>query len=362
MTRRRVARRRTAHSGNPHRIARDQRVGRVGVALGGAALSLLVAASCSATTTPAAAPTTTGTGPGTTALPVGSVPGSRPTGTARPSSGDGSASIDLGGGRTIHLECRGTGSPTVVLVSGAGMAADNWSFAGSAADDADAAKPSDAAVLPQLARSHRVCAYDRPGTQQMDGSPGRSTEVAQPTTAPGDAADLHALLTAADITGPLVLVGHSWGGFVALTYARTHPDEVVGLVLVDPGSPNLQAALPPAVWDQWMQTIAASIGKGDGSEVPDYPTSLASFAALGPMPDIPVVVLTADHPFDYLGVGDGDTHWSAWLDAGAALAASLHATHVTRTDSGHFIQLENAPLVVQQVCAVLATTGPCPAS
>jgi pimeloyl-ACP methyl ester carboxylesterase len=83
----------------------------------------------------------------------------------------------------------------------------------------------------------------------MDDAASRSTAVSQPTTAQGDVADLHALLTIAGVAGPYVLVGHSWGGFTATTYPRVYPDDVSGLVLVDPGSRFLQTALPPAAWE-----------------------------------------------------------------------------------------------------------------
>src|ERR1700755_2012719 len=64
--------------------------------------------------------------------------------------------VDIGGGRKMYLECRGTGSPTVVLVSGKGNRADIWSTP-------DPEKPGPV-VFPEVARLTRVCAYDRPGT------------------------------------------------------------------------------------------------------------------------------------------------------------------------------------------------------
>ena len=117
-------------------------------------------------------------------------------------------------GRSLYLECRGTGSPTVVLQSGYGNAGDIWSVTETAAP----------AVFPAVAETNRVCIYDRPGsgisTTDANGTvthadtprPGRSGPV---LTGPRDPAEvvteLHDLLAAADVPAPYVLVGHSWG-------------------------------------------------------------------------------------------------------------------------------------------------------
>ncbi|WP_405699561.1 hypothetical protein [Streptomyces sp. NBC_00069] len=98
-------------------------------------------------------------------------------------SGDFARLVPIGGGRRIHLECRGTGSPTVVLVSGARGAADEWASTMDPAHPAAGLKPSPSAVLATVASFTRVCAYDRPGTTRLDGKPSPSTPVPQPTTA-----------------------------------------------------------------------------------------------------------------------------------------------------------------------------------
>ncbi|MET9600426.1 alpha/beta fold hydrolase [Streptomyces sp. NPDC006459] len=120
--------------------------------------------------------------------------------------------VDIGGGRRVVLDCRGSGSPTVVLVSGTGGASDEWTHVADPARPGADLKPDPSAVLPSLARSTRVCAYDRPGTTRLDGAPNRSTPVHRPTTAAAGAEDLLALLAAAGEHPPYVLVGASWGG------------------------------------------------------------------------------------------------------------------------------------------------------
>jgi pimeloyl-ACP methyl ester carboxylesterase len=137
-------------------------------------------------------------------------------------SGEFAGLVDIGGGRKIYLECRGTGSPTVVLVAGLRASAEDWSIVD---------KPT-SAVFPEAAKFTRVCAYDRPGTPVGE-KPSRSDPVRQPTTARDAVAYLPALLRAASEAGPYVLVGYSYGGLVVRLFASTYPEDVSGLVLVE---------------------------------------------------------------------------------------------------------------------------------
>ena len=138
--------------------------------------------------------------------------------------------VDIGGGRKMYMECQGKGSPTVVFVSGAGDRTETWS---------KTLDPSKQAVLPAIAQTNRVCAYDRPGTFLVTGDgledfePSRSDPVPQPTTLQDGVEDLHALLKASGERGPYVVVGHSMGGAIARLYASEYPQDVSGLVLID---------------------------------------------------------------------------------------------------------------------------------
>jgi pimeloyl-ACP methyl ester carboxylesterase len=123
------------------------------------------------------------------------------------------ASYDVGG-RRLHLNCAGNGSPTVVLENGLSETSALWS-----------------GVIAQVAPTTRVCAYDRAGQ-------GWSDDTDRPQDGLAVAADLHTLLARAGEPAPYVLVGHSSGGTLAMTYAARYPAQVAGLVLLDSSSPH----------------------------------------------------------------------------------------------------------------------------
>ncbi len=116
--------------------------------------------------------------------------------------------IDLGGYR-LHLNCTGNKGPTVVLIPGAGDFSFDWSL-----------------VQPNIAQFARVCGYDRAGFAWSDPGP-------IPRTMKQEAFELHAMLGAAHVRGPYILVGHSLGGLVTRVYASQYPREVAGIVLID---------------------------------------------------------------------------------------------------------------------------------
>src|SRR5215475_9530357 len=149
--------------------------------------------------------------------------------------------FDIGDGRKLFLDCQGRGSPTVFIIPGKGSYAEAWNYVvppddpirSSPYDIITEAKlaPSPDAMQPTLAKTTQVCVYDRPNTRP-DGDD-RSTEVAQPHTLQQDVDDVVALITASRLPPPLVFVAHSYGALVLDLLARTHPDLVAGVVMVD---------------------------------------------------------------------------------------------------------------------------------
>lgn len=117
--------------------------------------------------------------------------------------------IDVGG-RKLHLHCTGNGSPTVVIEAGASAFAIDFAL-----------------VQPVLARANRVCSYDRAGHGWSDPITPAAPRVGVPQ-------DLHALLQKAGVSPPYVLVGASMGGLYVRHYHLEYPDEVAGMVLLDP--------------------------------------------------------------------------------------------------------------------------------
>lgn len=282
-----------------------------------------------------------------------------PTGT-RP---DRAGLVDIGHGREIYLQCHGTGSPTVVLVSGLGDNAEVWSTSPTAAAPAPSANPDPLTVYDDVGRFTRVCAYDRPGT---GGS--RSTDVAQPTSAQTSANDLEKLLTASGEAAPFVLVGHSYGGPIIRLFASDHPDQVGGLVLVDALSEDLVAGLTPE-----QETVFEAMNAPPpqpGAETFDTATVFTELRQSSPTPDVPVVVLTADTPqltpeflaSDQLPPGVdqvfADALWAAQMAAQNQLPAKFqHAVHITDTRSDHYIQLGNPQLVIDSIRQVVDDVG-----
>ncbi|MBS1863998.1 MAG: class A beta-lactamase-related serine hydrolase [Actinobacteria bacterium] len=281
--------------------------------------------------------------------------GGSPTASRRPAesgnarSGNFSGLVKIGDGRKLFLRCHGIGSPTVVLISGFRGGFDDWTHV--VAGPGKAPRPSSRAVFPRVSQFTRVCAYDRPGTESFNGALSPSTPVRQPTTAADGVADLHALLGAAGGKAPYVLVAHSWGGMIAQLYARTYPQQVAGLVLLDPGSPYLKQTLKPAQWRRFASG-ARKLGDPRTLEAAAYEPSVEEIEAAPPAPKLPAVVLSSDHPFPFGAGGNGT--WPAWLGAQDLLAAGLGARHVTHTDSGHYIAGERPGLVVAAVRQVVA--------
>ncbi|MDX6678340.1 MAG: hypothetical protein QOE31_2392 [Solirubrobacteraceae bacterium] len=135
----------------------------------------------------------------------------RSAATARPDPASGTAGrlVDIGGGRSLFLQCTGSGRPVVVLEGGGAGYAAQWQD-----------------VQQQLGRSTRVCAYDRAGA-------GRSLPTHGVRDARDELADLRRLLDRAPIDPPYVLVGHSYGGVLARVFAHENPTRVAGLVLIE---------------------------------------------------------------------------------------------------------------------------------
>ncbi len=150
-----------------------------------------------------------------------------------PSELNGTFTVD---GHDLFLSCTGNGEPTIILEAGEAVPSE-------AMDAVRAAYDSDL----------RVCSYDRANQDQSGTAP-------TPRTADDLTQDLHGLLAAAEVPGPYLLVGHSAGGLLVQAYAAAYPDEVAGVVALNP--------VPP--WGQWSTRGFTKMTTEERQDETDY--------------------------------------------------------------------------------------------
>jgi pimeloyl-ACP methyl ester carboxylesterase len=266
--------------------------------------------------------------------------------------------VDLGNGRSLYLDCQGEGSPTVFVIPGKGSYADAWNAAvppedpirASPYDLIEGAKlgASPVSAQPIVARTTRICTYDRPGTRP-DG-PDQSTPVAQPHTVQSDVDDVLSLISAARLPTPLVFVAHSYGGLVLDLLAREHPELVGGLVFSEPTSEYLPLVGTPdqnAAFNSDAQIAPA----GEEAVLPD--DAFATIAAAPPLPRVPAIVLSADKFAAPAGLKPDNYTQAQIHQANDMLAAALGTTNVIVPGTGHNQMLYQPRAVADQIIAVV---------
>jgi len=215
--------------------------------------------------------------------------------------------VDVGDYR-LHLYCTGTNvadNPTVILEQGLGGISSAWAL-----------------IQPEVAKVTRVCSYDRAGMGWSDPGP-------EPRDAQHIAAELHTLLQNADIPGPYVLVGWSFGGLYACQYAGQYPNDVSGLVLLDSSHP-----------DQWTSTPEGQSQFESNSMI--YSVSRA-LARLGVMRVMGSLQPALNFPMPYSGEIKASFAASKDWDAQSAEFLASRTTMTQVNDSG---SLGNTPLFV----------------
>ena len=223
----------------------------------------------------------------------------------------------------LHIRCQGSGGTTVLLLAGWDFASDSW-----------------ASVEPTIAQTTRVCAYDRFGT-------GTSDAAVEPQTFETQVADLHELLDEVGEPGPYVVVGHSFGGAEAVTFASTHPDEVLGLMLVD-ASPNTWPATVCSV-PAYAGGCALMRDPSHGERLDVFPAfeALRSITSLG---DLPMTILSAAHrSADGLTPDEAGRLDMLWADGTERWAGLSSASRVLTVDTGHDIHAEQPALFIEEL-------------
>jgi pimeloyl-ACP methyl ester carboxylesterase len=197
--------------------------------------------------------------------------------------------VDVGGYR-IHLHSIGEnqGNPTVILIACGGCTSANWGW-----------------VQPAVARFTRVVAYDRAGFGWSEPGP-------EPRDALRNVRELHTALGLAGIPGPYVLVGHSYGGPIARVYAAQYPDEVAGMVLVDPRHPDQDARFP----------AEAKVAMESEGEMVAMLRVLARFGVLRLTDEGKEHELPERQNAEYNAFHDSTQYWDSLAAQGAAIAAT----------------------------------------
>ena len=279
---------------------------------------------------------------------------------SKPHDPDFAGLLDIGDGRALYMNCQGTGSPAVFIISGKGSHAEVWNVVVPVDDPVQSSpydlighaelRPSPTATQPTVAKTTRVCTYDRPNTRS-DGT-GRSTPVPQPHSIQQDVDDVVKLIAAAHLPTPLVVVAHSYGGLIADLLARAHPELVSGLVFVDPTSEFLPRLGRPEQDAELNRTARAPLPEPDGEgflAVDAY----ARIKVAPPLPKVPTIVMSSDKlpPPAQLRP---DTYTKFQVhQANSLLAETMATENVIVPGSGHDIMLYAPRVVADKIVAIV---------
>ena len=267
--------------------------------------------------------------------------------------------VDVGTHR-LHIFCVGTGQPTVVIDSGLGGNSLEWIN-----------------VQRSVAPNARICSYDRAGYGWSEPGP-------RPRTSSRIVDELFALLKGADIAGPYVLVGHSFGGYTMQLFANRYPTETAGLVLVDSSHPeqferflappikvNLAPSgrnrimmlspsppLPENLPDEVKPLVRALNLRGETraamrDELLDFRLSAQQVREASVLPNVPLVVLTRGKRV-WPQSERGQHMERLWTQLQVELAGrAQRVTHIVAKGSGHHIHLDQPELVADSVNMII---------
>lgn len=267
------------------------------------------------------------------------------------------------GGTMLHIHCMGTGSPPIILEGGLGGTSLDWSL-----------------VQPELAKKTQVCSYDRAGLGWSESNP----EVL-PRTSQQIVQELYTLLNNTGIEGPYILAGLSAGGMHVQMFASQYPDEVLGLILVDPTPAHLmadfteeerQALLPNLDQFKMIQRLepfgllrilplpgteslaklpletqhairAVNVRNGTAkslyAEAAGFETSIMQVAALEPLPpQLPLTVIWHGTPAEPL-----ELEPMAEESLRKLVNRSEQGTFIIAENSGHYITFDRPDVVIE---------------
>ncbi len=258
-------------------------------------------------------------------------------------------SVDVGG-RSLRYRCSGVGTPVVIIEAGGGTSLEtvisqNLPFGW-------------AVIVPAIAKTTRICVYDRAGL-------GRSDKALVPRTSLDVAKDLHALLEKAHVSPPYVLAGQSFGGMNARMFAHLYPESVAGMVLVNSSHPDTYSEIAKMLPQPSPEDANYQLLKG-WREGPDLSKSREWFdlkanaeliRSANDIGDRPLVALTQssqwNDPFAPDDVEPAIDAVGQRLQAGL-VALSTNGKQIVASKAGHNIQAEEPQLVIDAIVDVVS--------
>ena len=259
------------------------------------------------------------------------------------------------GDHRLHLLCKGSAAPAVVIEQGAGELSKYWW-----------------PVQDEIAKFAQVCTYDRAGYGWSEPGPlGQSVE--------DRTHELHTLLSRAGVQGPFILVAHSYGGLIVRDYAREYPGQVAGLVLVD--TPDESSIFQKEVLDFYskartMQQVVGLVTRfgvprflshwvpldrygfwltkpseyaavcDDLASLENFPAPMRASKSAGSLGSLPVIVITHGQPFP----GPFAVLERNWSEGQSRLAdLSTNSVLTVAKNSNHMIQHDEPELVVDAI-------------
>lgn len=236
--------------------------------------------------------------------------------------------VELDSGRAVRLRCQGSGRPTVVLEADMGEGVE-----------------ASATVQAMLASRFRVCASERSGLWMAD-------EYPAAPSAPEAAADLRDALDRSGQPGPFLVVGNGVGSWISREFAARYPEDVVGMVLVDPQPDDFLDRFIDLAPEEVVR--AASAGFLEGNENTRLRTTTGNPGGL------PATILVRDGLNGLFEFIDDDSTVealeAAWIDGQAALARNLGATSITVEGVRHL--LYDAPHPIVAAISAMADSAP----